>query len=112
MVVDRVQIWSEIDSKADHWLAASVPGWTSTDILHALYQSRYLSDSGRLFFNSPDHIVPAAKGVKEKVFEYEPSGVGGCTSGGGCVGLISAGAAKAGVPEHESAFLDASENGN
>ena len=44
---------------------------------------------------------------KEKVYEYEPNGVGSCHSEAGCVGLISSPTAK-----HESAFLDASENGN
>ncbi len=97
------------------WLAAYVPGWTS-----AYYQSRYLSDSGRLFFNSSDALVPQDTNNAEDVYEYEPPEgpeapagdtctVGSSTYGprsGGCVGLISSGTS----PE-ESAFLDASESG-
>jgi hypothetical protein len=95
---------------AGHWLAANVPEWTSP-----LYQSRYLSNAGRLFFNSNDALVPSDTGGTEDVYEYEPPGVGDCTSAGanfsqrsaGCVALISSGTSSS-----ESAFLDASESGN
>lgn len=88
------------------WLAADVPGWDTTS-----YQPRYLSDSGRLFFNSVDPLVPqAANGVAD-VYESEPSGEGSCasssTASGGCVALVSA--ASSG---EESVFLDASEDGD
>ncbi len=54
---------------------------------HALYQSRYLSDNGRLFFNSWDSLVPHDKNSTEDVYEYEPSGVGSCASASpGCIG--------------------------
>ena len=43
----------------------------------------------------------------ENVYEYEPGGEGSCTSQPGCVSLISSGSS-----QHESAFLDASENGD
>jgi hypothetical protein len=102
------------------WLAANIPGWTTTTLSSALYQSRYLSNSGRLFFNSSDALVPADVNGKENVYEYEPAGVGSCQppgygrsasdvfveGAGGCVGLISAG-----TSSEESAFLDASESG-
>ena len=110
LVVDRPLTWAEsveTQVQRDHWLAGSVPGWTSLSGKNANYQSRYLSNSGRLFFNSPDHLVPAATGEKEKVYEYEPGGVGSCATEGGCVALISGGNS-----EHEAAFLDASANGN
>jgi hypothetical protein len=95
---------------------ASVPGWTMP-----LYQSRYLSDGGRLFFDSPDSLVPQDTNNTEDVYEYEPpAGEGApsadsCTrmsvtfvvSAGGCVDLISSGSS----PE-PSSFLDASENGD
>jgi hypothetical protein len=104
----------------DRWLAGNIPGWTNKDTGSALYQSRYLSDSGRLFFNSNDALVPADVNGKEDVYEYEPVGVGGCQAPGygqsasvvysepvgGCVGLISAG-----TSSEESAFMDASESG-
>ena len=55
-------------------------------------QPRYLSDSGRLFFDSQDSLSPSDtnNGV-EDVYEYEPEGVGTCGRQGGCVSLISAG---------------------
>jgi hypothetical protein len=101
----------------DQWLAGSLPGWTKYSGQNALYQSRYLSNEGRLFFNSSDALVPQDINKNEDVYEYEPGGVGG--SGGcsassatfsasaqGCIGLISSGTAAG-----ESAFIDASENG-
>ena len=101
---------------SSQWLAANVPAWTSN-----FYQSRYLSDSGRLFFNSSDALVPQDTNATEDVYEYEPPGseeapVGdSCTVGsptydphsGGCVGLISSG-----LSPGESAFLDASGTGD
>jgi len=86
-----------------------LPGWTSP-----LYQSRYLSNNGRLFFDSFDALVPQDTNSAEDAYQFEPSGVGGCTGAsptfvvdsGGCVGLISSGTSKEG-----SAFLDASESG-
>jgi DNA-binding beta-propeller fold protein YncE len=103
LLVDRPEIWRE------RWLAASIPGWDfniTNGGPSALYQPRYLTDGGRLFFDSPDQLVPAATNGKEDVYEYEPDQVGSCASSAGCVGLISSGSS-----EQESAFLDASENG-
>nr|MBA3865692.1 hypothetical protein [Solirubrobacterales bacterium] len=104
------------------WLAANIPGWTPEDLLSSLYQSRYLSDAGRLFFNTSDALVPSDTNGAEDVYQYEPP-QGGETSvpsdtcteststfsskSQGCVDLISSGASK-----EESAFLDASESGN
>lgn len=93
-----------------YWLAGSLPSWTSYE-----YQPRYLSDSGRLFFNSPDALVPADTNGREDVYEYEPAGIGSCTGAsstfsarsGGCVDLVSSGASSA-----ESAFIDAGETGD
>jgi hypothetical protein len=91
------------------WAAAQIPGWTLPS-----YQSRYLADSGRLFFNSHDALVPQDVNGTWDVYEYEPPGVGGCSASsegfnaatGACVGLISSGTS----PE-PSAFLDASVSG-
>jgi DNA-binding beta-propeller fold protein YncE len=101
LVIDRPGIWY------GRWLAANIPGWTSISLDRALYQSRYLSDSGRLFFNSADSLVPAATNGKADVYEYEPNGEGSCESPTGCIALISSGTSKNG-----SAFLDASVSGN
>ncbi len=100
------------------WLAADLPGWTAfTTTTAALHQPRYLSDEGRLFFNSAGGLVPQDSNGNWDVYEYEPTGVGGvagCSTGsvtfaegeGGCVGLISSGTALG-----ESAFMDASATG-
>ena len=130
LLVDRAGTWSvfgevsTFKTATDHWLAGSIPGWTNGGAHYAPYQSRYLSNSGRLFFNSADPLLPAGSVPEEKrtrpetvdgneqqvgienVYEYEPAGVGGC-QGSACIGLLSSGAS-----EHESAFLDASETGD
>jgi hypothetical protein len=95
-------------------LAGVVPGWTPFEKNVALYQSRFLSDSGRLFFDSPDGLVASDTDGTEDVYEWEPVGVGSCVEGGqgfsglsgGCLGLVSSG-----TSGEESAFLDASESG-
>jgi hypothetical protein len=109
-----------------HWLAASIPGWTSISTVDAPYQSRYLLDSGRLYFNSADALVPADKNHRsetipqqggeaktaevgvEDVYQFEPEGIGSCAPGSGaCVSLLSSGESP-----RESAFLDASADGD
>ena len=102
-------------SFGEQWLAGSIPGWTLEWLQLALYQSRYLSNSGREFFNSADALVPQDTNKVEDVYQYEPPGVGDCSTSsntysatsGGCVNLISSGGSK-----EESAFLDASESGD
>jgi hypothetical protein len=96
-------------------VAAIIPGGIPITGEQSLYQPRYLSDSGRLFFNSHDALVPQDTNGTFDVYEYEPPGIGSCTAGspafapsnGGCVDLISSGTSPL-----ESAFLDASESGN
>ncbi len=106
LVVDRRKVWAE--SGHEHWLAGNIPGWTAQSIGSAVFQSRYLSDNGRLFFNSPDDLVPQATNGRENVYEYEPSGLGSCQSpSGACVSLLSAGSSP-----KESAFLEATPSGN
>jgi DNA-binding beta-propeller fold protein YncE len=102
-LVDPESVWP------NRWLAGSIPGWTELARNVAYHQSRYLSDEGRLFFNSADALAPNEqdKNGKEDVYEYEPEGVGSCERSAGCVALISSGKS-----DHESAFLDASVSGN
>jgi hypothetical protein len=97
------------------WIAANLPAGTVRGPYgESLYQPRYLADSGRLFFNSSDALVPQDVNGQEDVYEYEPPGVGGCSTrsvtfsarSGGCVSLITSGTS----PE-ESGFMDASEGG-
>ena len=116
LLVDHPGIW------ANRWLAGSLPGWTFNGFYDpsAHYQPRYLSNGGRLFFDSADALVPqVAASTREEivngrptqvgvenVYEYEPAGDGSCAGEPGCVSLLSSGTSTA-----ESAFLDASENG-
>jgi hypothetical protein len=116
------------------WFSAYLPAWTQYELSLSRYQPRYLSDSGRLFFDSHDALVPQDVNGTWDVYEYEPEGVGseaarcgpGSASGSvvfkavqsfevegrkgeegaGCVGLISSGSSA-----QESGFVDASESG-
>jgi hypothetical protein len=101
----------------ERWVAAYVPAWTEpnySDPSRAAHQPRYLSDSGRLFFDSTDALVPQDVNGVEDVYEWEPAGVEGCSTASatftvrsrGCVDLISSGTS----PE-PSELLDASETG-
>jgi DNA-binding beta-propeller fold protein YncE len=101
-LVDGDGIWG-----GGGWLAANVPGGTPMSLGVALYQSRALSDEGRLFFDSADALVPQDTNGVEDVYEYEPRGVGGCAQPDDCVALITPG-----TSGEESAFLDASSNGD
>lgn len=116
LVVDRRRIWR------GRWLAGNIPGWTAQSVTSALFQSRYLSNEGRLFFDSADALVPQVAATTrreevngatlnvgvENVYEYEPARAGSCHSAsGGCISLISSG-----TSPRESAFLEATPNGN
>jgi len=106
LLVDRRKVWAE--AGREHWLAGNIPGWTAQSLTTATLQPRYLSNEGRLYFNSPDDLVPAATNHEEDVYEYEPSGVGSCQSStGGCVALLSGGSS-----DRESAFLEATPSGS
>lgn len=96
-------------------ISAELPGPTSVEQGDAPTQSRYLSDSGRLFFNSDDALVPRDSDGTWDVYEYEPPGVGSCATqepsyaaaAAGCISLISSG-----TSSEESVFLEASESGD
>ncbi len=103
LLADRKSVWG------GRWLAADIPAWelvTESGSILSTYQSRYISNEGRLFFTSFDSLVPQDTNGEADVYEYEPEGVGGCATSGGCVSLISSGTASG-----ESAFLDASGRG-
>ena len=114
LLVDRSRAWGVAEGPGGHWLAGSVPAWENVEGTVA-YQPRFLSDSGRIFFDSPDALVPQDTNGLEDVYEYEPAGVGSCEStdaafsehANGCVSLISSG-----TSSEESAFYDASESGD
>jgi hypothetical protein len=111
---DGLTLGDRVWSLTGRPVASNIPGYTPMELGDARYQSRYLSDGGRLFFNSDDALVAQDVNGTEDVYQYEPPGVGGCTSGsvtfsarsGGCVGLISSGSSA-----EESGFLDASATG-
>jgi hypothetical protein len=99
-----------------HWLAGNLPAWEAFTAEN-VYQPRYLSDGGRLFFNSPVALAAQDTNGLEDVYQYEPAGSGGasgCASAsatyrartGGCVDLISSGQSAS-----ESVFMDASGKG-
>jgi hypothetical protein len=69
----------------------------------------FLSEDGRLFFNSTDALVAHDINGLQDVYEWEPAGVGGCYDNGspGCVYLISSG-----TGDGESTFLGASASGD
>ena len=115
------------------WVAANVPTWEHFYAFYGTrYQPRYLSNSGRLFFESDDALVPQDVNGVGDVYEYEPEGVPAgehaCSAlsasgsdvfkparafevegrageeGAGCVALISSG-----TSSEELSFMDASE---
>ncbi|HXS45875.1 MAG TPA: hypothetical protein VN756_00250, partial [Solirubrobacterales bacterium] len=99
-------------------LAAVLPEATKTSLVGpSLYRPRAVHDNGRLFFNAADSLVPSDSNGNWDVYQYEPTGMGDCSSSsggasisrsaGGCVSLISSGTA-----EEESAFFDASLGGD
>lgn len=106
------------DGLGGGWVAANVTPWLTVKpfgiYVGTFYQPRYLSDSGRLFFDSADALVSQDVNGAEDVYEYEPAGAGNCSPSSaqfaprsnGCVGLVSGGTSPA-----ESGFLDASESG-
>jgi len=113
-LVDPWNLW------AGQLVAASLPEATRTgtgNVGVSLYRSRAVLDSGRVFFNAIDPLVPSDSNGQWDVYQYEPLGVGDCSSSSGgassshlgeaCVSLLSSGTA-----EEEAAFLDADETGN
>lgn len=94
------------------WLAANVPQRTNWDVNPRL--PRYLTDRGQLFFDSNDALVPQDVNGTQDVYEYEPLGIGDCSTSSltfgvqadGCVNLISSGSSA-----QESALLDTSRSG-
>jgi hypothetical protein len=85
------------DSSSAKLICASCPA-TGTPprgpsvLRSTLPPARYLTDAGRLYFDSQDSLsLSDTNGRAEDVYEFEPGGVGTCERQGGCVSLISAG---------------------
>jgi len=66
------RVWSP-----HQWLAADVPGWDGVSQGLAIYQPRYLSNNGRVYFDSDGPLVPEDENGTWDVYEFEPSGVEG-----------------------------------
>jgi hypothetical protein len=80
---------------------------TNVARLAPFYLPRNLSEGGgRLFFQSPDALVPTDTDAKLDVYEWEAAGEGSCVRSGGCVLPISDVAG-----DSQSHFMDASPNG-
>jgi hypothetical protein len=130
ILVDPEDAWGAhgeggFTAEGEHWLAGMTPTWErvfNQSDFFSFYQPRFLSNGGRLFFDSPDGLVPQATNGLMNVYEYEPPNSAveapagdSCTTGSatfsersnGCVSLISGGASG-----EESMFYDASENGD
>jgi hypothetical protein len=93
-----------------YWLAATIQGWNPNLGKFEgvpLYHPRVLSNTGRLFFDSHDALVPQDVNGRDDVYEYEPDGTGSCSGSPGCLALISSG-----LGSDDSGFFDASANGN
>jgi hypothetical protein len=75
LMVDRNSQWT------GRWLAGILPDWTEKGQTQPIYQPRYISNSGRLLFNSPEALAPADVNGLEDVYEYEPAG--GASGGSG-----------------------------
>lgn len=85
---------------------ATIPGAEPNGPLRA-YKPRALSAGGRrLFFDSPDRLVPLDSNGAPDAYEWEAGGEGTCAKAGGCVSLISSGTAPRGA-----SFADASASG-
>jgi hypothetical protein len=98
----------------EKWLAAAIPEPMQVES-GITYESHYLSNSGRLFFDSNEALVPQDTNGTWDVYEYEPASVGSCKSSDqafvdashGCVSQISSGSSRG-----ESVFVGASETGD
>ena len=96
--------------------AAVLPTGYRNELRLSFYRARAALDNGRVFFNAFDSLVSADSNGEWDVYQWEPTGVGGCSassgdgatakSAGGCVSLLSSG-----TGEGEAVFMDASEDG-
>ncbi len=66
----------------------------------------FLADDGRVFFETENALVAHDTNGTQDVYEWEPEGIGSCTSAPGCVSLISNG-----TSNDSSTFLGASTDG-
>jgi ribosomal protein S18 len=81
------------------------------DFANGEFLQRYVSDSGQVFFDTPDSLLPTdTNHTVSDVYEWEANGTGSCTStvdNGGCLYLLTKGTSLS-----PSFFADASPNGS
>jgi hypothetical protein len=68
---------------------------------------RIVSDTGQVFFDSEEALLPADTNGQVDVYQFEPGGVGSCSEPAGCVSLLSTG-----TDSHPTYFIDASPSGD
>jgi hypothetical protein len=111
-MVDPQDLWQDTP------LAAVMPqarGFGAFE--YSTYRPRTVLNNGRLFFNAADSLVSADSNGMWDVYQYEPFGLGSCSSTSGsatsartenaCIDLITSG-----TGDSEAAFLDASVTGD
>jgi hypothetical protein len=105
--LDKAALIDTHQALSGNWVAADIPAWDPITSLEPIHDPSYLSNEGRLFFNSTDALVPQDSNGVADVYEYEPDALGSCAQAEGCVNLISSG-----TSGEESAFIEASESGD
>jgi hypothetical protein len=79
-----------------------------TFVEYAMADNRAISSDGsRVFFDTPDALVPQDVNGRRDVYEWEEDGSGSCVETGGCLYLVSSGES-----EQDSYFLDNSASGD
>lgn len=68
---------------------------------------RVVSTNGQVFFDSAEALLPADTNGQVDVYEFEPDGVGSCSTLAGCVFLLSTG-----TSSRPTDFIEASPSGN
>jgi hypothetical protein len=72
------------------------------------HMQRFISENGnRVFFDSPEPLVPEDSNGRQDVYEWERDGEGSCETSSGCIYLLSGGTSAA-----ASWLLDASSSGD
>jgi hypothetical protein len=75
---------------------------------HSTYQLHLISEDGdRVFFESPQMLLPQAQNGRLNVYEWERDGSGSCTQVNGCIYLLSSGSSP-----YPSYLIDASASGD
>jgi hypothetical protein len=68
---------------------------------------RNVADSGQVFFDSSETLLPADTNGQIDVYEFEPAGAGSCGDPAGCLSLLSTG-----TGARPTRFIDASASGS